>query len=114
MLTLKNKRQAEAATLSLPRLATTAGQSESYSNSCWQRVAATCKLQQHPQLMIPKCKMSCAVNLQIMISASLPLFLPFFLPLLPSFFPSFPSLSPPLSLFPHLQLVCNWAVRLSA
>lgn len=108
MLTLKNKRQAEAATLSLPRLAaasTAAGQSERYSNSCWQRVAATCKLQQHPQLMIPKCKMSCAVSLQIMISP--PLFSSFFLPLLPS-------LSPSLSLFPHLQLVCNWAVRLSA
>lgn len=108
MLTLKNKRQAEAAaTLSLPRLAAVAaaGQSERYSNSCWQRVAATCKLQQHPQLMIPKCKMSCAVSLQIMISP--PLFSSFFLPLLPS-------LSLSLSLFPHLQLVCNWAVRLSA
>lgn len=73
MLTLKNKRQAEAATLSLPRPAgpAVAGQSEHYSNSCWQRVAATCKLQQHPQLMIPKCNMSCAVRLQIMISSPL-------------------------------------------
>lgn len=88
MLTLKNKRQAEAATLSLPRLAAAAaaGQSERYSNLCWQRVAATCKLQQHPQLMIPKCKMSCAVSLQIMISP--PLFSSFFLPLLPSLTPS--------------------------
>lgn len=90
MLTLKNKRQAEAATLSLPRPAgpAAAGQSEHYSNSCWQRVAATCKLQQHPQLMIPKCNMPCAVRLQIMISSPL------------SFPLSYPSLS-------HSSRICN-------